>query len=81
MAVDPFAHQDAAGMSGSPLGVFLDGQFVQSVAHDDPLGEEARRTAAASTGHHEADFEVLVTCPTHPDTAMVDCLTCWPEEA
>jgi len=73
-------HQDAAGMAGAPLGAFIDGIRVGTVADHstDPFGEHlARRMRAAHQGAH---VEILLTCPGHPHVAAVDCLDCAPED-
>jgi len=74
---DSIAHQDSAGASGAPLGVFADGEFVEAVPAADHSGEIARRQVADRLGQ---PVEILVTCPQHPTTAAVDCLICVPQD-
>lgn len=72
---NPFAHQDFAGESGAPLGVFDDGRLLELVPADDDSGDAARAQWSAQLGH---PVEILLTCPNHPRTSAVDCLACWP---
>lgn len=74
---DSIAHQDFAGMSGSPLGVFADGELVGIVSASDRSGAAARQRVSARLGR---PVEILITCPQHPASAAVDCLVCVPQD-
>jgi hypothetical protein len=74
---DSIRHQDAAGESGAPLGVFDGDDLVELVPADDISGEATRVRVAARLGR---GVEVLLVCPKHPTTAAVDCLVCVPED-
>jgi hypothetical protein len=72
------AHQDAAGISGAPLGVFVNGCLIVRVDEAvDPYGSETARQTADRLGQ---PAEALLTCHRHPDAAAVDCLICVPLE-
>jgi hypothetical protein len=72
------AHQDAAGMSGAPLGIFANGRLVELVdVAADPYGSETARRVAERLGE---SAEALLVCHRHSDTSAVDCLICVPED-
>ena len=75
--MNSISHQDAAGESGAPLGVFDGDRLVELVPADDPHGEAARARVSARLGR---PVEVLLTCPNHPASSAVDCLICVPDE-
>lgn len=78
--MDAFAHQDHAGLSGAPLGVFLNGVLIRHAPNEDTYGHATRAKVAAAFRQPESAFEILLTCPAHPATAAVDCLTCDPDD-
>lgn len=78
--MDSLSHQDASGAAGSALGVFRNDVLVQVVPAEDQLGDVTRAQVAQRHGVEINQFEVLITCATHPGTAAVDCLVCVPEE-
>ncbi len=64
--------QDDNGPLGA-LGIFHNGVLIGAVPDQDHAYRLRDELAATHPG-----CEVLARCPTHPDTAAVDCLTCWP---
>ncbi len=68
--------QDDNGPLGA-LGVFHDGVLVSPVLDDQDRAYELRNRMASD----HPGCEVLAICLKHPDTAAVDCLTCWPLDA
>ncbi len=75
---DTVRHQDASGMSGSPLGVFAGDRLIETVDRAaDPYGDITAARIAAETG---ARVEVLLICHRHPGVSAVDCLICVPDD-
>lgn len=63
--------QDEAGLSGAPLGVFVNEVLLALVDRKtDPYGEHARLAYGGA--------EILLVCPRHPAASAVDCLDCEP---
>lgn len=74
---DTVHHQDFAGKSGAPLGVFDSGKLLELVPNSDSYGDIARARWAERLGR---PVEILLTCPNHPASSAVDCLICAPDD-
>lgn len=81
MTRKPFAHQDASGMAGAPVAIFVDDVFAEYAdLKTDPFGEYARDRIIAEQAPHRPSVEMLTECMNHPRQSAVDCLICDPEE-
>ena len=72
------ARQDNAGTAGAPLGIFRNSSLIRIVPTTDPDGSATRNQVATLFGRPESEYEVLLTCPRHPQSSAVDCLDCEP---
>ncbi|MEV0214395.1 hypothetical protein [Micromonospora sp. NPDC050695] len=80
MPRQPFAHQDASGMAGAGLGIFVNGGFVERVnARTDPYGYDAI-ARILERAPQPVSAEALIVCINHQTTPAVDCLICDPED-
>lgn len=84
---DALDHQNAAGLAGSPVGIFSfrTGELLHVVDKtDDDMDPRVRSRLRAETSQTfsvpEDDLEFLLVCHNHPQSSAVDCLTCVPEE-
>ena len=65
--------------AGGPLGVFRDGRLIALPPKDNTaVAYEFRDQLATEHGVDVSDYEVLKSCPDHPDVSAVDCLDCEP---
>ncbi|WP_433460607.1 hypothetical protein [Micromonospora sp. CA-248212] len=81
MTRQPFAHQDACGMAGTPYAVFVNSVFVEYVdTTKDPYGYAAMERILAAHAPARPSIETLMVCVNHPTTAAVDCVICDPED-
>lgn len=81
MTRQPFAHQDASGMAGAPVAIFVDGVFAEYVDRKaDPYGQYAMERIIADRAPYRPSVEAVTECMNHPKTPAVDCVICDPME-
>ncbi len=81
MTRQPFAHQDASGMAGAPVAIFVDGEFVERVNQQtDPYGFDAIGRILAKLAPRHVSAEALITCVNHAQQSAADCVICDPME-